>query len=288
MGLKPSGIYLGGDINFYNLFIAPFGRGDQFALYLAAWFLFNLYFVSIFAGIVLQKNIKVNIGIIAIACIFMLIFLHTNEEPNSSILPFISRSIFGFCFLGFGYLFRLAEPRMQKLIIKPVTIVVLYLIVNILSANFGNIWYSILFGNVRNDIVIVPVITTFCIIFMVYIISFYLDFLFKLNPFIYEIGRHSGSIMSWHLFFFFVLNWYFYERGFIPLAALSNVYFNYNLDKLWLFYQIPAIALPVLMAMYYHNLKQKFKLLLIRNHFTNSGSPRINAYNSQATYSGFK
>jgi fucose 4-O-acetylase-like acetyltransferase len=264
--LKMHQINLGGDLNFYNMFLAPFERGDQFLLYLAAWFLLNLYFVSIFAGLVFQKSVKVNIAIIIVAFIIMLFCLDSYNQSNFSISSFIIRSIFGFVFLGLGYLFRLFEPLIQSLLIRPATMIVLYLAVDILSANFGSIWYSIRDGHVNNNIVIVPVITTFCIILMVYIITFYVNKVFSLNNFVYKIGRHSGSIMIWHLFFFFIVNVIFYLHSLVYISDLSNAFFTYEIQKLWLIYQIPAIILPVLMAMGYDSFKRKAKSFLL-NYF---------------------
>lgn len=257
MWLRPIGINLGGDLNFENLFIAPFGRGDQFALYLAAWFLFNLYLISIFAGLVYQKNIKINIGIIVLAFILMLVFLDIGNHPGNSMwMIFLSRSIFGFCFFSLGYLFHFFESRIYKFIIHPVNVVILYLIVNVLNAYFGNIWYSILFGNVSNNLVIVPVVTSLCIILLVYVLTFYIKKIINKNSFFYEIGEDSYAIMVLHLLLFFMVNVILYKLYLIPYAALSDVYYRYQIEKTWLIYQIPAIIVPILIVRSYRRVRK--------------------------------
>lgn len=266
MWLRPMGINLGLNLSLESMFLAPFGRGDQFVLYLAAWFLFNLYFISIFAGLVYQKNIRVNIGIVILASIMMLIFLDIGNSPNNSVLMiFIIRSIFGFGFFSLGYLFRLFESQIQKLIVRPITIVILYLIVNVLNVNFGNISYSIMFGNVSNNSVVVPVLTSVCIILLVYVIAFYAIKMLKKNSLLYEIGRYSYSIMIWHLTFFFLVNFILYKLSLIPYSALSDVYFRYEIEKLWLIYQIPAIIIPVMMALGFNLARQRI-LNFLHNH----------------------
>lgn len=266
MWLRPVGINLGLDLNLETMFVAPFGRGDQFVLYLAAWFLFNLYFISIFAGLVYQKNIKVNIGIVLFALSMMIAFLNIgNNQNNSMWMVFLIRSIFGFGFFSLGYLFKLFEPRIQKFIIRPAIIVVLYLITNVLNANFGNISYSIMFGNVSNNLVIIPIITSICIILLVYTIAFYVRKILKQNSFIYKIGQYSFSIMVWHLTFFFLVNFILYKLSLIPYSALSDVYFRYKIEKLWLIYQIPAIIIPVMMAFVFNLAKQKASSILHEN-----------------------
>lgn len=263
MWLRTMGINVGIDLNLESMFIAPFGRGDHFVLYLAAWFIFNLYFISIFADLVYQKNIKVNIGIVVLAFFLMLVFLDIGNKPDNSMwMVFIIRSVFGFGFFSIGYLFHLFEPRIQQFVIKPVSIVLLYLIVNVLQANFGNISYSIMFGNVSNSFVAVPVITSLCIILLVYAIAFYAIKIFRHNSFVYEIGRYSYSIMVWHLTLFFLVNVILYNISLIPFSALSDVYFRYQVEKLWLVYQIPAIIIPVLTARAYILMKQKTLALI--------------------------
>jgi len=251
-------IYLGLTLTFETMFISPFGRGDQFALYLPAWFLLNLYFISIVSCLIYQKNNKANIGIVTIFSILMIFLLNRGNSSNMSMWEiFLIRSVFGFCFVGFGYLFHLVESRIQKFIINPVTILVLYLIIDVLAKNFGIISYSILFGNVGNSLVIVPIITSLCIIFIVYSFAFYATKVLQQNSFIYEIGQYSYSIMIFHLSFFLMFNLLLFKLSLIPYTSLSDVYFRYNVEKIWFLYQLPAIVLPVLMAKTYNAAKQK-------------------------------
>jgi fucose 4-O-acetylase-like acetyltransferase len=259
MWLRQMGFNFGLDLNLQTLLIHPFGRGDQFVLYLAAWFIFNLYFISIFAGLVYQKSKKINIYIVILSIIMMCIFLlFTYDKPNVSMwTTFLSRSAFGFAFFSIGYLFHVYESKIQNLVVRPINIIILYLLFDVLSKNLGDIYYDILFGNVNNPIVIVPIFTTLCIIFIVYIITFYLKNILNKHSFIYLIGQHTFSIMVWHLTCFFLVNLMFYKLLLIPFSNISDVYFRYNIEKLWVVYQLPAIILPLLLVEIYYFIKQK-------------------------------
>ncbi len=260
MWLRPMGLNLGLDINFETMFIAPFGRGDQFVLYLAAWFLFNLYFISIFAGLVYQKSKKINICIVMFAVILMCVFLlYTYNKPNISMwITFLSRSAFGFAFFSIGYLFHIYEPKIQNFVVKPINVIILYVIFDVLQKNFGDVNYDILFGNVNNKIVIVPILATLCILFIIYIIAFYIKNILSQHSFIYLIGQHTFSIMVWHLTCFLLVNFILYKLLLVTLTDLSSVYFHYNIEKLWVIYQLPAIILPILLIEMYYLIRQKF------------------------------
>lgn len=255
--LKQSNINLGGDITLNNIFISPFDRGDHYTLYLSAWFLFNLYFISIIANILYQKYLHINIGIAIITFIIMLFLLEKGEaKGNSMWMTFAIRTGFGFSFFSLGFLFKQFENKLKEYILKPITIVALFLAVNILNTNFGNISYSIMTGSVGNKNVIVPVITSICIIFIIYIIAHHCVAVIKDNSVVYLIGQNTFSIMVWHFTAFWLVNFILYSLGFVPFKELSNVYFKLNVDKLWLIYQIPAVVFPIMLANAYRNAKQ--------------------------------
>lgn len=266
MWLATMDIHLGSDLTLHNIFVMPFSGGDQFHLYLATWFLFNLYFINIFAGIVYQKNSAINISIAAGIVIAMLVFLNFGKNHNNSMwMIFFVRSAFGFGFFSLGYLLHLFEPRIQKFIIKPIAIIILYLIFDVLSTNFGNISYDILFGSVGNNLVIVPILASLCIILMLYIISFHVVKILKKKSIVYVIGQNSFAIMVWHLTFFFLVNLTLYKLRLIPYSALSDVFFRYKVEKLWLVYQIPGVFGPILLVGGYHFIKQLFSKGNIQN-----------------------
>lgn len=258
MLVRPMGIDLGSDLNLQTMFIVPFGRGDQFALYLAAWFVFNLFFVNILAIWIYRKSVKANVAFIALAFVLMLVSFKIGAAEDSSMwLTFICRSFVGFGFFSLGYLLRLVEPKIQQFIVEPINIVVLYVIVNFLEVNYGDLSQHILSSRVNNSIVIIPVISSISIILLVYIVAYYGAKVLKEDSFVYQIGRYSYAIMVWHLTFFFLVNTILYFLSIIPLSALSNVYFRYDVEKLWLVYQLPAVIGPLVMVWGYGLIKQK-------------------------------
>jgi fucose 4-O-acetylase-like acetyltransferase len=236
----------------------PFERGDQFILYLAAWFLFTLYFVSIFAGFVYQKNRLFNIGIVLYAVVMMLAFLHIGKNPgNPHWLIFIIKCMFGFGFFSLGYLFKILEPYIKKFILQPIALLILYIVVVSLNEYFGNISYTTLDGDISNKIVFIPIITSLCIILILYSLSYYATKILKEKSFVYTVGEYSFSIMVFHLTFFFLVNVVLYHLSLIPYTALSDVYYRYKIEKLWLIYQLSAIIGPILLVRYYKLLQQK-------------------------------
>ena len=259
MLVRPMGIDLGSDLNLQTMFIVPFGRGDQFALYLAAWFVFNLFFVNILAIWIYRKSVKANVAFIALAFVLMLVSFKIGAAEDSSMwLTFICRSFVGFGFFSLGYLLRLVEPKIQQFIVEPINIVVLYVIVNFLEVNYGDLSQHILSSRVNNSIVIIPVISSISIILLVYIVAYYGAKVLKEGSLVYQIGRYSYAIMVWHFTFFFLVNTVLYFLSVIPLSALSNVYFRYDVEKLWLVYQLPAVIGPLVMVWGYGLIKQKF------------------------------
>lgn len=258
MLVRPMGIDLGSDLNLQTMFIVPFGRGDQFALYLAAWFVFNLFFVNILAIWIYRKSVKANVAFIALAFVLMLVSFKIGAAEDSSMwLTFICRSFVGFGFFSLGYLLRLVEPKIQQFIVEPINIVVLYVIVNFLEVNYGDLSQHILSSRVNNSIVIIPVISSISIILLVYIVAYYGAKVLKEGSLVYQIGRYSYAIMVWHFTFFFLVNTVLYFLSVIPLSALSNVYFRYDVEKLWLVYQLPAVIGPLVMVWGYGLIKQK-------------------------------
>lgn len=267
MLLATKGIRLGLGISIESIFVNPFFRADQFHLFLAAWFLLMLFFVNAIACIVYTDKPKFNYVIIAIALILLIpVLIQGRSRAVAGISGWTSVAIkiyIGFGYFTIGYLFRSIEPKIKKYIIKPVTLAILFLLVDIIKTNFGPYTMNLLFGDIGNDKVMAPLITSVSIILIIYIIAHYASQILKENSIAYTIGRSTFSIMVWQFVGFFILNSIFYFIGLIPFTSLSDVYFHLNVERLWPLYFIAGISIPVLISKGYNvvfkEIRQKMK-----------------------------
>jgi fucose 4-O-acetylase-like acetyltransferase len=260
--LRTQGINLGADINFSSFFITPFLRADQFLLFIPAWFLINIYIINVIATVLYSKNLYINMVIVAITCVVVCPLLKmevgnwADEWKVSGI-----RIVAGFFFFSLGFVFKIVEPVLKKFILNPVTIVLFFIIINILNTNFGDITYNLLFANIGDKNVVVPIITTLCIILIVYIISYHLSNILKEKSIVYLIGQNTYSIMVWHFASFYLVNCCLYFFKIIPFSELSHHDFLYCVEKTWLLYVVPGLAIPILISMGFRYVKQKVLLV---------------------------
>ena len=249
MGQK--GIILGGEFTWWNMFISPFGRGDQFHLYLAAWFLLTLYAVNVTAIVLFSDKKWFDILISSISVLLLYYFTeHFTPPGGDSSLIFINFGIrvsIGFFFFSIGRMFRTFESVLQKYLLNPSTIVILFLIIDLLTVNFGNLTYNILFNDLgqSNGMLFVHIITTFCIILIIYLVGHIMSAFLTDNSLIYKIGRNTFSIMVWHLTMFLLVNIILYKLNLIQFSSLSNVYFKYKPEKTWTIYAAAGIFGPL-------------------------------------------
>ena len=61
--------------------------------------------------------------------------------------------------------------------------------------------------------------------------------------------------MALHLFVFFIVNTLIYKMGLISKGALDQIYFQYDIERTFIFYELPAIALPVLAGILFATIK---------------------------------
>ena len=258
MSLKPLGINLGDDIGWNSFFRTPFLRADQFLLFIPAWFLINLYFINVIAGLVYSRNKYLN-GVILMTTLMLLypmLKLGLGNWFDSWKISGI-RIFLGFFFVSSGYVFKLIEPSIKKYVLKPAVLVILFAIINILNTNFGVITYNLLFANIVNELVWVPVVSTFCIILMIYVLSHYLNSFLDKKSWVYVLGDHTYSIMVWHYSAFWVLNVVLYAAGIVSFSDLSKQEYKFNVEKLWMVYMFVGLAVPLFLSSSYQYAKKR-------------------------------
>lgn len=264
--LKKYDINLGDPLNFHTLLIRPFIDGHSFYLFSPAWFLLNIYCLNIFAQIVFLKNTKPwRMFWWVLAPIVALFLLQKGLTHYLDWRLFIVRSSFGFLFFSFGMILRFYEEKIQKYLLSNWFLIGNYLAVIYLNTYFGNIKYSIVWGSVENNLVLVPILSTMAILGILYKLSFHIAKAVKDDSLLVRLGRNSFSIMVWHLSVFFLINVGLFAFSVIPKEKLSVVFFQYKLIQSWIWYLIPALLLPLYGSELYRKGRDYFKRKFITN-----------------------
>lgn len=257
--LRHFGLNLGTEMNMDSLFYGTFARADQFHLYLSAWFLLTLFLVNVFAILVYRQEHQFNWGVQILAFIGLYFLLEMGRKDYGDWHLQLIRSGYGLFFFGLGYLFKVYEEYLRTLLLKPVVIVGLFLVVNLLNVNFGNISYSILLGNIGNEWLLVPIFSTICIILLIYIVAHFFSQITQDDSWVLVIGRSTFTIMVWHFVAFLLLNIIFFALGWVKLEQLSDVYFRYQVEKTWALYLLFGLTFPILLSKAFLKLKQAIR-----------------------------
>ena len=265
------GVSLGEKITFYNFFVSPFVYGHQYFLYLAAWFVPQLFLIHLSAQFLIIKDKKIYIFVLLIlVLISSSLFISKYSLEQGPVLLILGRTAFGLGFYLLGKLLNIFENRIKKYLVSPITFFLAYIIYVSLGSFFGGFNYSLAFGDFSNS----PYVTlggTILAIIMVYIISDYIGRAVSEKSLILKIGRNTFSIMANHLLVFFLINYVFYRFSLVPPASLSNIFYNYNVERIWFIYLILGIVIPLLFSLLLKNLintLRKIKFNKNKNNFT--------------------
>ncbi len=109
-----------------------------------------------------------------------------------------------------------------------------FVLVNALAINFGNVRYNIVLGNIGNQRVWVPLITTALIVAMVYQLSWHLAVVLDAEAWLIRLGRATLPILIWHFTVFFAINAVLFGLGLISKKNLSDNWFVLNGKQTWL------------------------------------------------------
>ncbi|SMC26519.1 Fucose 4-O-acetylase [Andreprevotia lacus DSM 23236] len=249
--LRHVGINVGSDMNADSLLWGPFGRADQFNLYLSAWFLLTLFLVNVAAGALYSGQRQADLFILAGGTVLLYFMLDLGKQNVGDWRLQAIRSSFGFFFFGLGYFFRLYEAQIKPLLLRPAAVICLFVLTNMLIVHFGNIGYSILLGNIGNDLVWVPIVGTLAIILQVYVLAHHLAQVSSEQSWLLLIGRNTFAIMIWHFAAFLLLNVMLHLLGLVRFDDLSNVYFRYEADRTWMLYLLAGLFGPIALAQGY-------------------------------------
>jgi fucose 4-O-acetylase-like acetyltransferase len=247
------------DFTFYNFFVDPFVTGHQNSFMIPLWFLLNLFIVNLLMqGIYLSES-KIYKWFITLIVLVVSVFgIRAGLEMQTGIMLTLVRTSFALVFFQLGHLVNTYKNQFDKVVLNPIIVILLWSAVSLLESNFGNIYYSIVWGSIQNTMFYIPLLTSICIIFISYTLCEYLSRTIENDSFLVKIGRNSFWVMALHLFVFFLVNLGFYFFGLIKKSDLSEIYFIYNPIGNFLIYQIPALVIPVLIGESYKKLKKLF------------------------------
>jgi len=155
------------------------------------------------------------------------------------------RTSFAFLFFLLGFVVKQEEAALKRVLLWPGTLVICFVLVNVLAINFGNVRYNIVLGNIGNEHVWVPLITTSLIVAMVYQISWHLSGMLSDDAWLVRFGKATLPILLWHFSVFFAINAALFALGVITKESLSDNWFVWNGKQTWLLYEIPALWVPI-------------------------------------------
>jgi len=259
--LASRGISLGEKINWSNFFVTPFLTGHQYFLFLAAWFVPQLFIVHILAQWILIRDRQhyFTYLLLAISLAAAVLFSFSFKNIPALWILLLARTILALAFYLGGRVFSILEAKLRPILIYPASFAALYVIYVSLEAFFNGFTYSFAFLQFLNGPA-VTIIGTFTAILMIYIISHYLAQTLPVKNFLYQIGRHTFSIMALHLLIFWLINYTLYRFSLVARSSLSNVFFQYRPEHYWFVYVGLGLTLPVLLALGYEKIKAKYLL----------------------------
>lgn len=243
------GVSLGEKINIYNFFVTPFITGHQYFLYLAAWFVPQLFLIHLSAQTLINKEKKIVFFIfLFLFLIISVLFINNYSLEQGNFLLVLGRTAYGLSFYLLGKLLNIYEIKIKKYLVQPITFFLAYICYVSLESFFGGFNYSLAFASFSNNAYITLSGTALAIL-MVYIISDYIGRAVSDNNLILKIGRNTYSIMANHLLIFFLINYILYRFTLVSPASLSDIFFHYQVEKIWFVYLILGISLPLLFSL---------------------------------------
>jgi fucose 4-O-acetylase-like acetyltransferase len=229
-----------------EFFIVPFLDGHQYHLYLAAWFILQLYLVHlVFQSLVWSPRRAWVLSTLAAAIPVTLFLLKKGLSDYTDLRMTLVRTSFAFLFYLLGYVVKTEEAALRRVLLSPATLALGFVLVNVLAINFGNVRYNIVVGDIGNQRVWVPLLTTTLIVLMVYQLAWHLAAVLSDDAFLLRLGRGTLPILIWHFTVFFAINAAFFALGLITKENLSDNWFVLDGKQTWLLYEVPALCVPL-------------------------------------------
>ncbi|MFO0581990.1 MAG: acyltransferase family protein [Anaeromyxobacter sp.] len=231
-----------------GFFVQPFEDGHQYHLYLAAWFILQLFLVHVAFQVVVWRPGKAwATAALAVVAALLVPVLEAGLQSFEDLRLTGVRTALALFFFLAGHVVRLHEGRLARVLLAPWSLVAAFALVNVLAVNLGNIRYNFVLGNVSNVRVWVPVATSLLIVLMVFQLAHHAArFLPDRSP-VYLLGRSTLDVLVWHFTVFLAVNAVLCALGLVPFEKLSDNWYAWEREKSWLLYEVPALVFPVLL-----------------------------------------
>lgn len=248
--LKLKGINIGSN-TIYSFFVVSLVEVPLYQFYSPAWFVGQLFLVHTLAQILYFRNNKL-FQMLVLGSVFVLTcfaIIQSNNYNSDILYRLIIRTLFGLSFYFLGFLFFTYENDLKQIFMKPISLIVLYVIYVYINNCFGPNTYELVWAKFNSSYFFTPILSSISAILILYIISNYISDRISDSGVIINIGRNTFSIMSFHLLFFFLVNYMFYKFKLIEKINLTKVY--YHVESTWIIYAIAGILGPLLLAKTY-------------------------------------
>lgn len=251
------GVNLGQKFTWHNFFIEPFVSGQSYFLYLAAWFVPQLFLTHLVAQILIWRDSKIyKFIVLGLSLLGAIIFIDKYTPAQGAALLVLGRTAFALFFYLLGQVLKTFATPVKNIMLRPETFFIIYLIYVSLASFGGAFNYSLAFADFAAK-AFATITGTIAAISLIYIISEYLAQNLSDNNWLLKIGQNTFSIMANHLLIFFIINYVFYKLALIPASALSNVFFHYQVEKTWFVYLILGVGLPLLFSLSFTKIKNR-------------------------------
>lgn len=236
----------------YGFFVQPFTDGHQYHLYLAAWFILQLALVHVvFQVVCFRPGRWVPLVAFAATVPVTLALLEKGLQSYEDLRLTGVRTALALFFFLAGHLVRAWEDRLARVLLAPWFLLVAFAAVNVVAVNFGNIRYNFVLGNVENVRVWVPLLTSLLIVLIVYQLSHHVARFLAEDSLVLLVGRSTRDILIWHFTVFLGVNLLLWALGAVPFEKLSDNWYVWEKERTWLLYEVPAIAVPILVRRWY-------------------------------------
>ncbi len=231
----------------FSFFVRPFIDGHQYGLFIPGWFLIQLFLANVVLQLLIWKSTTALNWFYFLFSLFLSLYSMTlgleGLQGFDLILVRTSMAIF---YMMLGRMFSLYESIIIPYIVRFPFVILMFLTINILGTYGGNTEFSMVWGNVHNNYVWVPLLSSSLILIMVYILAYYIKDYIKDDSFILKIGQNSFHIMIWHLTIFTIIKGILVILGMAYWGDLLGIYNAPNASNIWFIYQIGGLVIPVI------------------------------------------
>jgi|GEM_PF-1789457 len=233
----------------FDFFLGPFGCAEPYALFQPAWILIGIFFASAVFLVLAQVGNRLVIGATMLVSTGIAIVLCKGTAANTGLSLLAGRTAFAVAFYLGGALVKTANEQTQQRLLSPTAAVLLFLIADVLGVNFSGLAYRLGQGSLGSHSA-AALLGTAAIVLLLYSLANQAARIVGERSFLLALGRSWHAVLVGMSAAFFATNAIFLLLGFIDREQLP-VSSSFAINKTWLFYLIPALALPALLFRFF-------------------------------------